>query len=109
MRYVFCLLLAACGSTPPPPPPEDAAPASEAPASVAPELPKGARATVRFLLPGDPVLGAGLGARAGDLWLENPKVIALVAGIDHRLGPSASGGAGAAGGRHRPRPRARPG
>ena len=107
MRSIIALLLVGCGSgPPPPPPPAEGAPASEAPASAAPDL-KGPRATVRLLAPGDPALGLGLGARPGDIWLENPQVIALVAGLDHRLGPSSSGGAVLHVGRNGVVPRAR--
>ncbi|MEZ4472412.1 MAG: hypothetical protein R3F60_16785 [bacterium] len=93
----FALLLTACAGGPPPAPPlpaeeVPAAPAS-APATAPPEAPRGDRAEARLLAPGDPVLTAGLGARVGDIWLENPRVVALLAGLDRRLGPSASGGA----------------
>lgn len=107
MRFTLALVLAACGSTPQPPPPVDVAPASEAPVAAAPEVPKGPQATVRLLAVGDPALGLGLGARPGDIWLENPQVVALVAGLDHRLGPSSSGGAVLHVGRNGVAPRAR--
>ncbi|MCB9547210.1 MAG: carboxypeptidase regulatory-like domain-containing protein [Myxococcales bacterium] len=91
------LVLAGCaggGPLPPadPPPPAAAASAaSAAPASAAPA--RDDRAEARLLAAGDPVLALGLGAEVGDIWLENPQVVALLAGLDHRLGPSASGGA----------------
>ncbi|MEZ4464698.1 MAG: hypothetical protein R3F43_09405 [bacterium] len=74
-------------AAPPLPAEVPAAPASARPRSEA----RGDRAEARLLAPGDPVLTAGLGARVGDVWLENPRVVRLLAGLDRRLGPSASG------------------
>lgn len=94
LRLLVFALVLGCGAPPAPIP--EAAPPSAAPrtaASTAPVMPAGPRATARVLAKGDPVLQLGLGARPGDLWIANPRLRALIAGVDRRLGPSNSGGA----------------